>query len=241
MCAGWRASIGRAAAPKWIASAIGSRHPISGAADRAGRSIDGQADAQRPSREKSAVQGGDSLRRLFLGSHGDERESARAARLAVGDEANFTHMPRSGKCSADRFLGRADRQITNINPASHAKPPFLATADTGGRLKAEWVSVRRRDQNPLCGMSSACASHLQIRDKRPPFGFLRETSGRSLEMVRSKGDISSATLIAQVKPRFRALSARATSGGETRKNDGDADEQRCAHGLSQQKRRFAAE
>jgi hypothetical protein len=72
-----------------------------------------------PSVEGRAVHTLDGLRRFLAGTHGHEREAARAAGLAIGHEVDVAHSSELLECSADAVSACVEREISNIQTSVH--------------------------------------------------------------------------------------------------------------------------
>jgi hypothetical protein len=79
----------------------------------------GFIDAQRATVEGLAVHALDRLRSLFGGAHGHEREAARAAGLAIGDEVDVAYRAELLEGSANAVGGRVEREISYIQTSVH--------------------------------------------------------------------------------------------------------------------------
>ena len=79
----------------------------------------GFVHAERTTIEVLAVHRFDGVGRLLVGAHRDEREAARAAGLAIGNEMDVADGSELLKCSANAISGRVEGKIADIQTSTH--------------------------------------------------------------------------------------------------------------------------
>jgi hypothetical protein len=79
----------------------------------------GLVDAERATVEGATVHAFDSLRGFLGGTHGHEREAARAACFAIRDEVDVADRPELGECGAHAFGIGVEREISNVQTSVH--------------------------------------------------------------------------------------------------------------------------
>src|SRR3990172_2445198 len=119
----------------------------------------GFVDVQRATAELGAVDAADSR----LGGRGvrhlDEGEAARAAGVAVGDDADAIHLAVSRKDVAELLLGDVERTITNVN-LSHVKRYSYTKRPRRGLTEVWWQSPSEVFyEKPSDGQTTLCTTN----------------------------------------------------------------------------------
>ncbi len=76
-------------------------------------------DSKRATVEVGAVHRADCGLRLLCARHGDEREAARLAAVAIDDEVNFGDASARGERRLNRLFGGIEREIADVKTVAH--------------------------------------------------------------------------------------------------------------------------
>jgi hypothetical protein len=98
--------------------------------------------AERAAVEHRAVQASDRVGGRLLGAHGDEREPARLAGLAIHRHRDLAHLADGGEGITNGVLRGAEREIADVETITHDTMPygFLLRVRAESRPSDEAVS-----------------------------------------------------------------------------------------------------
>ena len=113
------AAVVTAAATAAVATATAAAAVTTTAAAAALLALLGFVNAEGATVERATVHTLDGLGGLLGGTHGHERKTARAARLAIGDEVDVADRSKFLERSADAISIGVERKISNVQTSVH--------------------------------------------------------------------------------------------------------------------------
>jgi len=128
----------------------------------AGLALFGLIDAKRAAVDRLAVHAFNCALRVFRGPHGDEREAARAASFAVGNQVDVVDVAEIGERGTDAVSSGVEREITNVKTSVHRSASIRARETYLPAPEGAFACSKAGSRTPLstgdCGRAKQTAT-----------------------------------------------------------------------------------